>query len=160
MYYNSNLYEADSYLVIIIECFCEEWTNTWNWLRGELVAEYKGWRREEQANQLIERSEIGWFVWLAGAQLHAEWNLFAFVFCFVGGLWPLPAAGAPPKEANKDKKQMNEWSATAGGNHISSLFHSNRQRQANELSSGSNEWKELLKWSNEWAGLACLCCGL
>ena len=43
MYYNSNLYEADSYLVIIIECFCEEWTNTWNWLRGELVAEYKGW---------------------------------------------------------------------------------------------------------------------
>ena len=38
-YYNSNLYEADSYLVIIIECFCEEWTNTWNWLRRELVAE-------------------------------------------------------------------------------------------------------------------------
>ena len=38
-----------------------------------------------------------------------SWNLFAFVFCFVGGLWPLPAAGGPPKEANKDKKQMNEW---------------------------------------------------
>ena len=60
-YYNSNLYEADSYLVIIIECFCEEWTNTWNWLRRELVAEYKG--RASQQNKLkinlflVERSK-------------------------------------------------------------------------------------------------------
>ena len=58
MYYNSNLYEADSYLVIIIECFCEEWTNTWNWLRGELVAEYKGWMEP-----IVEWNETKWSEW-------------------------------------------------------------------------------------------------
>ena len=68
-YYNSNLYEADSYLVIIIECFCEEWTNTWNWLRGELVAELpkaRG-RRREWTNK--EKTLSFWFVeWMSGSE--------------------------------------------------------------------------------------------
>ena len=77
MYYNSNLYEADSYLVIIIECFCEEWTNTWNWLRGELVAEYKGRTEPIQINFInlrMERVMTGPPTWAAVALRKNEAN--------------------------------------------------------------------------------------
>jgi len=71
MYYNSNLYEADSYLVIIIECFCEEWTNTWNWLRGELVASYKASAHQSHQNQFNSSLPNGknWLIWLIAGWL-------------------------------------------------------------------------------------------
>ena len=75
-YYNSNLYEADSYLVIIIECFCEEWTNTWNWLRGELVASYKASAHQSHQNQFNSSLPNGknWLIWLiAGWLAPREW---------------------------------------------------------------------------------------
>ena len=70
-YYNSNLYEADSYLVIIIECFCEEWTNTWNWLRGELVASYKASAHQSHQNQFNSSLPNGknWLIWLIAGWL-------------------------------------------------------------------------------------------
>ena len=86
-YYNSNLYEADSYLVIIIECFCEEWTNTWNWLRRELVAELPqaavGEKKVNGINKEIHESimksiwEIDWMV--------DEWDWI------IDGMGPAPA---------------------------------------------------------------------
>ena len=86
-YYNSNLYEPDSYLVIIIECFCEEWTNTWNWLRRELVAELPqaavGEKKVNGINKEIHESimksiwEIDWMV--------DEWDWI------IDGMGPAPA---------------------------------------------------------------------
>ena len=37
-----------------------------------------------------------------------EWNDFALVVLAFGGLWPLPAAGAPPKEREQQHK-AKEW---------------------------------------------------
>ena len=49
-----------------------EWSPFFSRREKEMERMKPSWRREEQANQTIERSEIGWFVWLAGGQLHAE----------------------------------------------------------------------------------------
>ena len=35
-----------------------------------------------------------------------EWNDFALVVLAFGGLWPLPAAGAPPKGRRQKKRQI------------------------------------------------------
>ena len=122
-YYNSNLYEADSYLVIIIECFCEEWTNTWNWLRGELVAELpkaRG-RRREWTNK--EKTLSFWFVeWMSGSEIklneRIEWNFVelrsgiheinCFSFLFAGGYGRWHRQWLRQEEKTKEK-QLIEW---------------------------------------------------
>ena len=55
-------------------------------------------------------------LWIDSSALRHSWNLFDWWLSFFGGLWPLPAAGAPPKRENKPINQMNEW-IKQEGNH-------------------------------------------
>ena len=66
---------------------------------------------QQQLNFFIQLSLWEWESWLkswiaaAGARPKGmnEWNQLSSPF-FFGGLWPLPAAGAPPKEEDGERE--------------------------------------------------------
>ena len=162
-YYNSNLYEADSYLVIIIECFCEEWTNTWNWLRRELVAEYKGRASHSQSMKLIEgmsaasptaASQIKLKFVNEFEEWMNKWNLIGvacrgkkgvgLLFLICCGLW----AGHPPMLRNKrENKQTNQPSFSFSS--INLFDWEEKWRDVIEEKKES-EWIYGMKWIYWW----------
>ena len=79
----------------------------WEW---ELWLNFLYWRAlRHQENEWARRKR---FIFLferfhfSRRFRNCEWNWFCFLF--FGGLWPLPAAGAPPKEREQSKNQLIE----------------------------------------------------
>ena len=77
------------------------------------------------------------------------------VFSFFGGLWPLPAAGAPPKREDKHNKPtgMNQWSKGKEQLHCFLSFQSNKTIQWNWLLFDERGRKQLEK---NWLGRSLL----
>ena len=76
-------------------------------------------------------------------------ELLVWVVLFFGGLWPLPAAGAPPKEENNNTKptRMSWWKEDwwmNGNEWINLSFHCSGGRLgAQRAGCGMNEQREL-----------------
>ena len=61
--------------------------------------------KQNQSQSALQNGRIGLICLLtADAAMEEDW--FVFSFLAFGGLWPLPAAGAPPKGRKQKKRQI------------------------------------------------------
>ena len=149
-YYNSNLYEADSYLVIIIECFCEEWTNTWNWLRRELVAEYKG--RASHCGMKINFNLFEWSEWAQQAppqQMNKsmEWRKREIYLSFDSWNWFMNVACCGKSWLIK---LIGDWLNCCGLWGWASPMLRNNEDKPNQPINTNNQWNLWMNLKNEW----------
>ena len=85
-------------------------------------------------------------------------ELLVWVVLFFGGLWPLPAAGAPPKEENNNTKptRMSWWKEDwwmNGNEWINLSFHCSGGRLGAQRAGGRNEAEQMSLWicEAEWS---------